>query len=61
MYSYKIVDNSVNGGNVREGQATSEQLKELLPKDIYDSIITLGSISIKVNAGHESYEITKVQ
>tara|TARA_R110000764_G_C11010292_1_gene383152 strand:- start:1893 stop:2075 length:183 start_codon:yes stop_codon:yes gene_type:complete len=60
MYKYKIVNNSPEKASVKEGKATLEQLKSILPSDIYERILVPGTISIKDSASHESYEISKV-
>lgn len=60
MYKYKIIDNLPEKASVKEGKATLEQLKSILPSVIYEQILIPGTISKKEIAGHESYEIAKV-
>ncbi|WP_421803114.1 hypothetical protein [Flagellimonas sp.] len=60
MFKYKIVDNSNENPFFKEGTATLEQLKNFLPNEIYQCLLTPGTISIKEQSGHESYEIIKL-
>lgn len=36
MYKYKIVDNMPEKASLKQGKATLEQLKSILPSDIYE-------------------------
>ena len=60
MYEYKIIDNSPENESIKEGKATLQQLKVILPHDVYKLLLMPGTISIKEDAGNESYEISKV-
>lgn len=61
MYKYKIVNNSVEEPSVREGKASLEKLSQILPNEIYAMLIQTGTLSIKEQSGHMTYEVSKVQ
>ncbi|WP_422351530.1 hypothetical protein [Flagellimonas sp.] len=60
MYNYKIVDNSLNGASIQEGRTTLEGVKEFVPLEIYEMLLKEGTISVKEQSGHMTYEISKV-
>ncbi len=60
MYKYRIVDSSVKESSVNEGKASLEELKGVLPNEIYEMLLQPGTISIKELSGHMIYEVSKV-
>ncbi|WP_291960095.1 hypothetical protein [Maribacter sp.] len=47
IYEYKIIDNSPENELTKEGKATLQQLKVILPQDVYERLFIPGTISIK--------------
>lgn len=60
MYKYKIVNFLVDKEGIKEGNATLEQLQNILPYSIYERLLLPGTISIKESNGNESYDISKL-
>lgn len=60
MYKYRIVDSSVKESSVNEGKVSLEELKGILPNEIYEMLLLPGTIAIRELSGHMSYEVSKV-
>lgn len=55
MYNYKIIDIPPEKVLLKEGKGTLEQLKSILPGDVYERLLIPDTISVKEDAGNESY------